>query len=52
MMGKKHACANCRRPIHYVEHVGWLHGELPQYAHEDNTCTRAVCVDGCEAPDG
>ena len=32
------ACRNCRRPIERVEGVGWLHGELPQYAHEPITC--------------
>ena len=41
-----HACRNCRRPIEYVPGIGWLHGELPQYAHEDITCTIPVCVDG------
>lgn len=32
------ACRNCRRPIHWVDGIGWLHGELPQYAHEPITC--------------
>lgn len=32
--GPPYACANCRRPVHWVEGVGWLHGELPKYAHE------------------
>lgn len=34
----KDACRSCRRPIHWVPSVGYLHGELPQYAHEDNNC--------------
>jgi hypothetical protein len=37
----KDACRNCRRPLHWVDGVGWLHGELPQYAHEENTCVYA-----------
>lgn len=24
------ACRNCRRPIHWVDGIGWLHGELPR----------------------
>lgn len=32
--GPPYACANCRRPLEWVESVGWLHAELPQYAHE------------------
>lgn len=40
------ACRNCRRPIHWVEGIGWLHGELPQYAHEPITCGEAYPV--CE----
>lgn len=31
-------CRNCIRPLHLVVDVGWLHGELPQYAHEPITC--------------
>lgn len=34
------ACRNCRRPLHWSEETGWLHGELPQYAHEPITCQR------------
>lgn len=39
------ACANCRRPLHWVDGVGWLHGELPQYAHEPVGCgvAKPVC---------
>lgn len=33
------ACRNCRRPISYVDGIGWLHEELPQYAHEESTCS-------------
>jgi len=40
-------CRNCRRPIHLVDGIGWLHGELPQYAHEPITCTYAHPV-SCE----
>lgn len=36
---KTDACQNCRRPIHWMDGVGWLHGELPQYAGEPITCT-------------
>jgi hypothetical protein len=32
------ACRNCRRPLHWVPDIGWLHGELPRYAHEEITC--------------
>lgn len=32
------ACRNCRRPIQFVTGIGWLHDELPQYAHEPITC--------------
>ena len=39
------ACGNCRRPIELVKGIGWLHAELPQYAHEAITCDRAVPVD-------
>jgi hypothetical protein len=39
------ACRNCRRPISLIKDVGWLHRELPQYAHEDLTCGRAWPVD-------
>lgn len=34
------ACRNCRRPIHWLDGIGWLHGELPQYAGEPITCGR------------
>lgn len=40
------ACRNCRRPIHWSPQTGWLHGELPQYAHEPITCNVAAPV--CE----
>lgn len=40
------ACRNCRRPLHWLPGVGWLHGELPQYAHEPITCADAYPV--CE----
>ena len=33
------ACRSCRRPIEWVPGVGWLHGELPQYAHVDIGCS-------------
>lgn len=33
-----YACANCRRPLAWVQNIGWLHGELPQYAHEPIGC--------------
>lgn len=33
------ACRNCGRPIRFVADVGWLHGEIPKYAWEENTCT-------------
>lgn len=45
-MNGSYACRNCRRPLHWLHGVGWLHGELPQYAHEPITCTNAVPV--CE----
>jgi hypothetical protein len=32
------SCRNCRRPIYYLSNIGWLHGELVQYAHEEITC--------------
>lgn len=35
------ACRNCRRPIQLIPGIGWLHGELPQYAHQDITCEHA-----------
>ena len=41
---ERFACANCRRPLHWVEGVGWLHGELPQYAHEEPNCGVAAPV--------
>lgn len=34
-------CRNCRRPIHWIDGIGWLHGELPQYAGEPITCETA-----------
>ena len=37
---RPYACRNCRRPLHWSEATGWLHGELPQYAHEPITCER------------
>lgn len=40
------ACRNCRRPLHWADGIGWLHGELPQYAAEDITCERPIPV--CE----
>lgn len=40
------ACKNCRRPIHWLPGVGWLHDELPQYADQPITCTNAIPV--CE----
>jgi hypothetical protein len=39
------ACRNCRRPIFFVEGIGWLHGELPQYAHQPITCEFAHPVE-------
>ena len=43
---KPFACRNCRRVLHWLPDVGWLHGELPQYAHEQITCERPepVCM--------
>lgn len=41
----RNACRSCRRPIYLIKNIGWLHGELPQYAHEELTCERAVPVD-------
>lgn len=38
---KPYACRNCRRILHWVEDIGWLHGELPQYADRPLTCERA-----------
>lgn len=32
------SCRNCRRPIQFVNVIGWLHCELPRYAHEPITC--------------
>lgn len=43
------ACRNCRRPLHWLAGVGWLHGELPQYAHEASSCNRAEPV--CDGND-
>lgn len=53
----KFACRNCRRPLHWLDKTGWLHGELPQYAHEPITCERPapVCdgpAPGCNHADG
>jgi hypothetical protein len=42
------ACRNCRGPLHWVDGPGWLHGTLPQYAHEDGTCANAKPV--CSPP--
>lgn len=39
------ACRNCRRPIELLKNIGWVHGALPQYAHEENTCEQAYPVD-------
>jgi hypothetical protein len=41
----RNACRNCRRPIYLLRNIGWLHGELPQYAYETPTCDHAVPVD-------
>lgn len=41
----RNACRSCRRPIELLKNIGWLHAELPQYAHEQNTCERAFPVD-------
>lgn len=41
----KNACRNCRRPIEKLTYVGWVHGELPQYASEKITCTSPQPVD-------
>lgn len=52
---KPYACRNCRRPLHWSEATGWLHGELPQYAHEPITCERPypVCeYSNCDHTDG
>ena len=38
---ERFACRNCRRPIYLVQGIGWLHGELPQYAGEPITCETA-----------
>ncbi len=32
------ACRNCRRPLHWVDDIGWLHGEAAAYAHEPIAC--------------
>lgn len=40
------ACRNCRRPLAWVAGIGWLHEELPRYAHEPITCGFAAPV--CE----
>lgn len=42
---RRNACANCRRPLFLVAGIGWLHGELPQYAHETPRCSIARPVD-------
>lgn len=39
------ACRNCRRPIQKLTDIGWVHGELPQYAHEEPTCELPAPVD-------
>ena len=52
---KPYSCRNCRRVLQWVAGVGWLHTELPQYAHEPITCERAhpVCMYGtCDHADG
>jgi hypothetical protein len=41
----RNACRSCRRPIELIKNVGWLHGELPQYAAEELTCDTAAPVD-------
>lgn len=38
------ACRNCRRPLHWLPGIGWLHGEVARYAHEPITCTIAYPV--------
>lgn len=41
----RNACRNCPCPIALVKSIGWLHDELlPQYAHEELTCERAVPI--------
>jgi hypothetical protein len=35
------SCRNCRRPIEWLDGIGWLHGELAQYAGETITCNVA-----------
>jgi hypothetical protein len=42
---RRNACRDCRRPIVLVLGIGWLHSELPQYAHEPMTCGVARPVD-------
>lgn len=42
---RRDACRYCRRPVVFVLGVGWLHDELPQYAHHELTCESAVPVD-------
>lgn len=53
---RPYACRNCRRPLHWSDATGWLHDELPQYAHEPITCERPhpVCDGrpGCDHGDG
>lgn len=52
---KPFACRNCRCPIYWSSATGWIHGSLPQYAHEDVTCDRAhpVCTHStCDHMDG
>lgn len=41
---KPFACRNCRRVLQWMEGVGWLHDELPQYAAEPITCERPLPV--------
>lgn len=44
MTTERFACRNCRRPLHWLPEIGWLHGELPQYAARELTCERAEPV--------
>lgn len=39
------SCRNCRRRIQLLAGVGWMHTELPKYAHEPITCTLPVPTD-------
>lgn len=40
-----YSCRNCRRPIHWLDGIGWLHGELPTQLDRPFTCENAhpVC---------